>query len=337
MSNLTEMEFLERAKAFEVPMDERSKVLKLPKNLADAETRERYLETLSCELLKCVNGDESSLCYLALQPSWRVSTGDYYLAGAEVLVRVKNGSDSAPMPGLSWFQTERKEKALEFLQGQIHWATRCALDLPNIFISVNVRPDELAACAEVILNAARDTGHHQHDGKSNLIFEITEYSPITEEVLKTIQEMKAKGVCFSLDDVSYASPNHACTFQLAREHGHLFAQQKLALPISSKAFNVDVFPTPSFAQGEAHDYFQSERLKVDDEEIKRLKSDVEQWVDDAKTTNADVQLVIEASVHPEDLQNGRSPDIGFLETGFLVQGGHTGGRAFPASMFVEPV
>jgi len=345
MSEITETMFVERAKAWTPPTDSASEALKPPflkKGASEAqkeafrEGRGRYLDRLTQELLKIADDDESSLCYLALQPIWKAGKDKYTLAGGEVLVRVKNGTDNAPMPGLAWFQEEQKKEARMFLETQLQWATQQAVALPKIYISVNVRPDELAGAREVILKANQEITD-RHGGQSNLLIEVTEYSPITDDVLKTIEEMVQKGVKFSMDDVSYEAPNHACTFQQARESGHLFVQQKLALPVSFKAFDVDVYPTPPYAGGSPLAVLKAQRLKtVDIEAVQKLKLDVEKWVEDALKQNPSVDLVIEASVHPEDLIDGRSPDIGLLEKGFKVQGGHTGGRAFPPSFFAEP-
>jgi len=344
-SEITEAMFVERVKAWIPPVDSTSEYLKPPFVKKDAneaqqkafrEGKSKYLDLLTQELLKIAEDDESSLCYLALQPIWKAGKDKYTLAGGEVLVRVKNGTDGAPMPGLAWFQEERKMEARMFLETQIQWATQQAIALPKIYVSVNVRPDELVGAKKVILKATEEIAE-KHGGQSNLLIEVTEYSPITDEVLKTIEEMIQEGVKFSMDDVSYEAPNHACTFQLARESGHLFVQQKLALPVSFKAFDVDVYPTPLFAGGSPLAFFKSQRLKTEDiEAVQKLKSDVEKWVEDALKQNPSVDLVIEASVHPDDLIKGRSPDIGLLEKGFQVQGGYTGGRAFPPSFFAEP-
>jgi len=221
------------------------------------------------------------------------------------------------------------------LEAQLLWATKQAMALPKIYISVNIRPDELAGAKEMILKATKEIAD-KHGGQSNLLIEVTEYSPITDEVLKIIEDMSREGVRFSMDDVSYEAPTHACTFQLARESGHLFAQQKLALPVSFKAFDVDVYPTPLFTGGLPVAFLKNQRLKTEDiEAVQRLKLDVETWAADALKQNPSVDLVIEASVHPEDLIEGRSPDIGLLEKGFKVQGGYTGGRAFPPDFFAE--
>jgi len=345
VSEITEAIFVEKVKAWIPPMESASDALKPPFLQKDAneeqkkvfrEGKGKYLDRLTQELLKIVDDDESSLCYLALQPMWKAGKEKYTLAGGEVLVRVKNGADSAPMPGLAWFQEERKLEAQRFLEAQVRWATQQAMALPKLSISVNVRPDELAGAKEVILKATKEIAD-KHGGESNLLIEITEYSPITDEVLKTIEEMIQEGVKFSMDDVSYEAPNHACTFQLARESGHLFAQQKLALPVSSKAFDVDVYPTPLFAGGSPVAFLKNQRLKTEDTEaVQKVKFDVEKWVEDALKQNPSVDLVIEASVHPEDLVEGRSPDVGLLEKGFKVQGGYTGGRAFPPCFFAEP-
>jgi len=336
---------LEKVKTWTPPTDPESAALKPPfmkrdateeEKAAFAEARKAYIGRLSQEIGKLSDGDDSSLCYLALQPIWQAGKEEYTLAGAEVLVRVKNGGDGAPMPGLAWFQVECKAEAQKFLEAQLLWASEQAKMLPKIDISVNVRPDELAGCKEVIIKIAKESAEKQ-EGKTNLVTEITEYSPITEEVLKTIADMAKEGVRFAIDDVSHEAPNHACTFQLAREQGRLFVQQKLALPVSSKAFDVDVYPTPEFAGGAPLPFFKSQRFKAEDTEaIHKLKSEVEAWAKDAIEQNPEVDLVIEASVHPGDLIEGRSPDIGLLEKGWKVQGGYTGGRAFPPSFFAEP-
>jgi len=345
LSKITETVFLEKAKTWTPPTDPESAALKPPFLKRDAtkeetaafvEARKNYIDRLSQEIGKLSDGDDSSLCYLALQPIWKAGKEEYIISGAEVLVRVKNGGDGAPMPGLAWFQAERKVEAQKFLEAQMRWASKQAKMLPKIFISINVRPDELTGCKEVILKLSKESAE-KRGGKTNLVFEITEYSPITDEVLSTIEEAAKEGARFSIDDVSHEGPNHACTFQLAREQGRLFAQQKLALPVSFKAFDVDVYPTPEFAGGVPLPFLKSQRLKAEDTEaIQKLKSEVEAWAKDAIEQNPDVDLVIEASVHPHDLIEGRSPDIGLLEKGWKVQGGYCGGRAFPPSFFAEP-
>merc|ERR1719237_1931789 len=182
-----------------------------------------YNEIVALELTKLADGDESSLCYLALQPVWRPmpTPAPYELVGAEVLVRVKNGKDAAPMPGLATFQTCKREAAARFAQYQIKWVVPAARANKSMWFSVNVRPDELLGTKSAIIDATANT-IVDASGRSNLIFEITEYSPIDEAVQQLMNELSTThGVQFALDDVNatkegkgYAAGNHACTFEM---------------------------------------------------------------------------------------------------------------------------
>jgi len=78
LSTITETVFLEKAKTWTPPTDPESAALKPPFLKRDAteeekaafvEARKKYIERLSQEIGKLSDGDDSSLCYLALQPT----------------------------------------------------------------------------------------------------------------------------------------------------------------------------------------------------------------------------------------------------------------------------
>ena len=88
----------------------------------------------------------------------------------------------------------------------------------------------------MIAKAAETSG----DGRSsNLLIEITEYSPITDQTLALIKEMKDQGVVFAIDGEN-GNPGkgmdktgtHSCSFVITKAKAKLFAAQKLALPMS---------------------------------------------------------------------------------------------------------
>jgi len=358
--SLTEDNFVGQATAF-LPADKEGVFAKFqykpPKLAPDASQQEceackreydaEYKSRCFQEFVKFANEEESDV-YLALQPVWRVNEREkqYTLAQVEVLVRAKNGRDAAPMPAFAMFQHECKEDALLFLRTQLLWAGACARKLQHIMVSVNVRPDELLASASFIQTLNADL---QSEGCRNLIIEVTEYSPITPDVLRAIQELKEGGVMFALDDVNnvkqgergYAAPGHACTFEVASEHAQLFNQQKLAIHLACQVFNVQVHTTP----GEVDKYFASlllnEHVDVDAVMIAERRDLVEKWVGDVRLKNPNTTFVIEASVHPEDVCiddgsiNMRFPQIDLFGGSFMVQGGKTGGRCFSIDTFLS--
>jgi len=357
--NLTEDEFTSRVSHLK-PEEEDGVFAKFlyspPRLAADASDEEReayqsqkfaydteYQSRCFPEFMKFAKGNPENDLYLALQPIWHVTAERYTLAQVEVLVRAKNGRDAAPMPALAMFQQHCKDDALMFLQSQMQWAADCARKLPGIMVSVNVRPDELPAASDFIHALHLDL---QRDGCSNLVLEITEYSPITPEVLATIHQLKEAGVLFALDDVNstarrekgYAAPDHACTFEVASEHAHLFYQQKLAIHLACQVFNVHVQTTP----GEVDKYFASLLLKDDAAAmIAERRELVEKWVGDVQLKNPSTLFVIEASVHPEDVCeydgsiHRRFPQIDLFSGSFLVQGGKTGGRCYSLDTFLR--
>lgn len=268
------------------------------------------------------------------------------LKGFEVLVRAKNGKDAAPMPGLATFQVQQRQAACRFLDYQIRWATKVALAMNGLNIQVNVRPDELAGAKSAIIEATQQT--IMHFGAPKLVFEITEYSPIDDAVKALLKELSGfHQVQFALDDINavkegkgFAMGNHASTFELAKELSECFMQLKIDLKLSAQVWDVPVFPKPEWAGGKTLPFFEGMRLKFEVEQeraqIKERVELVEDLVQTVRATKPDMEFVFEASVHPEDLKGDpeRYPKIDmFTSSHFLVQGGHSGGRAFPPGLF----
>jgi len=288
----------------------------------------------NAEMAKFVTGEDSAF-YLAFQGMWNCKSGQ--LVGLEVLCRVANGKDEAPMPGLSTFQADPRQKhmANQFLEKQIKFAVEACRQLPSVWVCVNVRPDELEGAKDCIVTNAMP----------NLVIEITEYSPIDEATLVLVREMKKSGVVFSLDDVTevrekpgkgMAPPSHACSFQLAKSTADLWTIQKLALPMSCSVFRKEVFPTPEYDGGVAQPYLKTMILPLEQtEEITLRKELVEDWVREVRNKNPNVQFVIECSVYDGDLRpRERFPQIDLLDGTFNIQGGGSGGRAFPLEAFL---
>lgn len=296
--------------------------------------KEAYQRHFNAEMCRFIAGEESAF-YLALQPLWSSKTG--LLSGVEVLCRVANGKDDAPMPGLATFQAdpEQRSEANAFLQRQIEFAIVACNALPAIRVSVNVRPDELEGIKEFLLANALP----------NLVIEITEYAPIVEETLKLVEEMQACGVVFSLDDVTevrekpakaMAPLSHACSFDLAKRTAPLWSVQKLSLPMSCSVFRREVFPKPEYDGGEAQPYLKTMIFPEDQrDEIDLRKKLVEDWISEVRERNPTVKFVIECSVYAEDMEPRHLfPAIDLLDGSFDIQGGKSGGRAFPLEAFL---
>lgn len=304
------------------------------KHVAFQKQKEAYQSNFNDEMGKFVAGEESAF-YLALQPIWNCMTG--LLIGLEVLCRVANGKDDAPMPGLAIFQADPKQRsvALAFIRTQIEFAACICKVLPHIRVSINVRPDELEGVKDVLLANALP----------NLVVEITEYAPILEDTLQLVEEMLAHGVVFSLDDVTevqekpakaMAPLSHSCSFELAKRSAPLWAVQKLSLPMSCSVFRQQVFPKPAYDGGKAQPYLQTMIFPVDQtDEINLRKKLVEDWISEVREKNPTVQFVIECSVYPEDLEPRELfPAIDLCDGSFDIQGGRSGGRAFPLEAFL---
>lgn len=242
------------------------------------------------------------------------------------------------MPGLATFQAdpEQQHVAIAFLHRQVEYALRVCEVLPSIRVSVNVRPDELEGVKDLLLANALP----------NLVIEITEYAPIGEETLQLVRDMKEHGVVFSLDDVTEVRENpakamaplsHACSFDLAKRSADLWAVQKLALPMSCSVFRREVFPQPEYDGGVAQPFLKTMIFPEDQrEEINIRKELVEDWIKEVKARNPTVQFVIECSVYTEDLEPRELfPHIDLLDGSFDIQGGRSGGRAFPLEAFLS--
>lgn len=307
--------------------------------------KERYQNDWNAEMLKYVDGHDSAF-YLALQPSWSCKTG--HLVSLEVLCRVANGKDDAPMPGLSTFQADATQKpiALRFLRKQIGFAVQVCRQFPTIRVSVNVRPDELEGVKDFLIEKSAELT--EDNSVSNLVVEITEYAPIGEEVKQLIREMCKEGVVLALDDVTQvqenpgkamASPSkHACSFELAKEMADVFAIQKLALPMSCSVFRKEVFPTPQYDGGVAQPFLKGMIFPTDQiDEINLRKGLVESWISDVRKIKPEVEFVIECSVYREDLKPPELfPQVDLFDGFFHIQGGRSGGRAFPLDAFLPP-
>jgi len=308
--------------------------------------KQEYQDRIHAEFSLFVQ-DESSSIYLGLQPMWSVSTQT--LVGVEVLCRIANGKDDAPMPGLSIFQVTQKDKALKFLEKQCDFAVEACKKLRSITVSVNVRPDELVASQGMLL---KKVGETLVDGVSNLIFEITEYAPITDEVIATIRRMKDAGAVFALDDITEVVEKpgkamaelgkHSCSFSLAKQYAELFAVQKLALPMSCSVFRAEVFPTPAYDGGKAQPYLKSMIFPEDQiDEIQQRTKLVEDWYSEVSKQNPATRFVIECTIDKEGLFDDESktpkhpfPRVPLLNGMFASQGGKSGGRVFPLEAFL---
>lgn len=295
--------------------------------------KQAYQTHWNAEMLNFVEDRESPF-YLALQPLWNCQSRA--LSGLEVLCRVANGKDDAPMPGLATFQADPAQKgvARQFLEKQIEFALDVCRQLP-VRISVNVRPDELAGVKDLLLAKA----------VQNLVIEITEYSPIDEEFLHLVREMKDGGVVFSMDDVTevqdtpgkgMAPPSHACSMELSKRTADLWDIQKLALPMSCSVFRSHVYTTPQYDGGTAQPFLKGMIFPLEQmDEIVKRKELVEDWVTEVSNRNPNVKFVIECTVYSEDLQPpDLFPQIDLLGGQFDIQGGRSGGRAFPLKAFL---
>ena len=188
------------------------------------ERKTAYMDNVKQAFANLTNGEPSDV-YVALQPIFQISRGDYKLVGLEVLARPFNGSDAAPMPGMAEWQVQDREGAMAFLKKQLDFAAECAPKFPGVDISVNVRPDELLGAQEKVLEVSKKT--------PTLLIEITEYSPIDDTVIAWVRGMKGQGVRFALDDATkvvddapsngYAKTGtHAGSFELGKKHADPF-------------------------------------------------------------------------------------------------------------------
>ncbi len=250
------------------------------------------------------------------------------------------------MPGLAIWQATKTDEALNFLMKQCEFAVDACKKLPKIRVSVNVRPDELPGVKDFLIAKATETKVAE-TGISNLLIEITEYAPITETTIALIRDMKSNGVVFAIDDVTQVQENpgkamakpgtHACSIELAVKHADLFQVQKLAMSMSCSVFRVEVFPTPVWDGGKAQPFLKGMIFPEDQvEEIQTRKELVEKWVADVLKKNEKVQFVIECSVYEEDMETNKwAPQIGLFDGQFDIQGGQSGGRAFPLEAFLQ--
>jgi len=301
-----------------------------------------YQERINTQFENFVNDLPNDL-YLAFQPMWNAKT--HQLAALEVLIRSRDGTDNAPMPGMAAWQGRNRDMAMRFLEKQCRFAADACQKLMDaglgyVRVSVNVRPDEVAGAAAVLEDCAQ---------KPNFLVEITEYAPITSEVLATIKMLKERGVSFALDDVThvedppgkgFAKPSaHACSFEVAKATTELFDVQKLALPLSCSVFRAKVFPTPQYAGGAPLKFMEGMIFPEDQkEEINKRKAMVESWVAEVREKNPATTFVIECSVYPEDLADKPQdlfPNIGLFDGTIWMQGGKSGGRAYALEAFLE--
>lgn len=314
-----------------------------------AEADAAYQKSVDDEFAKFIIDPKNSDLYLCFQPIWDCSTSPVRLIGVEVLVRLKNGLDNAPMPAMARWQATKREEAMKFLHKQLHVAADACLQLPqNVFVSVNVRPDEVEGAKDLILELA---GKTRREGKqSNLLIEITEYSPITEDVLKMISAMQSQGVVFALDDCTEVvdderppkalanAKEHSCSFKLGKDHAGLFAFQKLAMQMSCSVFRSEVFPTPKYAGGKPVPFLKnlifSEEHK---DEINKRKTFVEDWITTVRAKNPACRFVIECSLNADDMKTRPElfPKIDLSEGFISMQGGSSGGRGFPLHVFLH--
>lgn len=316
---------------------------------ADFEVKKaEYQNAINDEFCKFSNTNEPSAVYLVFQPMWNAKTS--HLSGLEVLCRIANGKDDAPMPGLSVFQETQKANAIQFLKKQTEFAVDACKKLPHLRISVNVRPDELFGVKDFLIEKATETSFNKRP--SNLLIEITEYAPIDDATLALIQEMNKQGVIFAIDDVTEVRENpgkcmaktgqHSCSFALAKANAGLFAVQKLSLPMSCSVFRTKVYPTPEYAGGQPNLFLQGLIFPEDQTaEIEERKLLVEDWVAEVTKQNPSVQFVIECSVYPEDALDSKNnslyPNIPLFDGKFDIQGGRSGGRGFPIEAFLRPL
>lgn len=303
-----------------------------------------YMENIKQGFRDLAAGKPSGV-YLALQPIFQISRGDSQLVILEVLARVKNGTDAAPMPGMAEWQVQDREGALMFLGCQLDFAVESAAKYPGTDISVNVRPDELLGIRDKILEVSKKS--------KSILIEITEYAPITDEIIAIITDMKAQGVRFALDDVTkvvespangYAKQGaHACSFELGKTFAHLFEVQKLTLALSCVAYRVNVYPTPCYAGGQPSPFFERQILPhstgtAPSLEILERKKEIEDWVAEVISKAPATRFVIEASIHEADLdgKEGLIPEIpNFFDGAFCMQGGIFGGRAFTPEALLD--
>lgn len=249
------------------------------------------------------------------------------------------------MPGMADWQIRDRDGAQAFLKKQFEFAASNARKFPGVDIHVNVRPDELAGAEAVIIQACSEA--------TSIVVEITEYSPITEDVIERITSLRKRGVRFALDDVTqvvhdnpqhgYAKEGaHSCTFALGKEHAALFDVQKLALPLSACAWRVLVYPTPEYDGGKPVPFLQKQIVPYQSGEavpslIEERKKEIQEWVQVVRSKQPTTRFVIECSLHKTDLEGktGLTPELDLFGSGtrFAMQGGIFGGRCFPPEAF----
>jgi len=261
----------------------------------------------------------------------------------EVLARVKNGQDGAPMPGMAQWQQQDVEGRLNFCRRQLDFAVEWAPKFPGIDISVNIRPDELIPLQSKILESAGMV--------NNVLIEVTEYAPLTDDIVAVMYLLRQQGVRFSLDDVTkvvdkptfgYAKiGSHACSFEFGKQHAELFSVQKLNLPLASFAWQMPVFPTPEYAGGREHPFFAKQIIHHEVGtpvpcEILERKKEIEDWVRDVKSANKRAKFILECSLHEGDLKGKEEilPNLKLFDGDFSMQGGTFGGRCFPPEVLL---
>jgi len=328
------------------------------------EDKDEYQNRANSEFIKFANKQDSEF-RLQLQPIWNLKDGSYALDGMEVLARVKNGQDAAPLPALPNFLEKGTEEAKQFLKTMLDYASEAWKQLrdngmQDMWVSVNVRPDEITAdgiAAYIIQKVGTE--------RANLLIEVVEYAPITKDVENVLRHLQASGVTLALDDVNHvydpANPpkhstkafaenstakTHSCTVEKSIEFATLCQMHKLALPLCCSVYRVPVFTTPQYAGGQPNGFLKScifDDTPENAAEIQLRKQIVQDWYTQVSGKNPNAIFVIESTVDRNIVEQSRNPEaldklypnLPLTNGKFLMQGGDTGGRGFDIQVFVE--
>jgi len=174
-------------------------------------TAETVRNTKLEEFRRCAGG-EPSIYFWALQPIFDTQDD---LIGAEILVRARNGSDSAPFEDLKFImdptapEEVREVYALWKAVEVVTWSLRALQDYPVLqnlrFISANIRPLDLHPSSMVFREVSqRFKALAKEDREllnTFLCIEVTEDQQHPQDILESFQAWKDLGFrCWSYDD-----------------------------------------------------------------------------------------------------------------------------------------
>jgi len=196
---------------FEPPPIEEPESLEGPDEAPRRITAETVRNTKLQEFRRCAEGSPS-IYFWALQPIF--DTQDIAI-GAEILVRARNGSDSAPFEDIKFVMDPtapddvRKVYALWKGVEVVTWSLRVLQENPVLqklrFLSTNIRPLDLHPSSLVFQEVStRFKALAPQDRellKSQLCIEVTEDQEHPEDIVQSLQAWKDLGFrCWSYDD-----------------------------------------------------------------------------------------------------------------------------------------